>query len=161
MNRNSKYLSGAALLLAVALSSTGAFASANIFTGGAGCRVKLGTGFGDLDFDSNGAIGVKAGSDKEAVCSVTRPGGNFASSTFFATFTNANGKRPDILLVSVDFNGNVLEVVSFNTTMGNGSFVSSVSMSAAGLPTFGYVTAWVSLPANHNGKVLGITSPAS
>jgi len=153
-----KVILSAALLLAVGGASTQAHAGLT-FTGGTTCVPNGTTGFGDLDFDFTGAVGVKAAADNAVSCSIPRGPGSGDTQTMFISYTQTAGKRLSMLVFAKSFTGTQIGLFAPSISTSDGAFMSSLNLPASALPTFGYLSAYATIPGNKQVRIVGFITP--
>lgn len=125
----------------------------NINTHGAACQNYFPSQVGDMDYNPSGLKNVNS-APRSVVCPISRsplPSGN---ASFYVDGSNPSGSSTTCTISSYNFNGTFLGSSTFTDSAAN--FDHLVSLPAAQVPTFAYVSALCTLPAS--GMLRGITA---
>jgi hypothetical protein len=133
-------------------------------TGGPSCVPYGTTGFGDLDFQSNGTVKIKSSAaTKQIVCTIPRDfmNGGTGNRTYFVDISNAGGKHTLATIYVTNHLGQLTGAMSPTVdpnTIGDGTFRLQYSIPASILNFLAYTTVFATVPGSRNGAILGFAS---
>jgi hypothetical protein len=161
MKSRSDFLTRALLVLSIGacglLSITTSVSAANIQTHGSACHNYNASEALDFGYD-NGGVTNRASDHRIVICPVARSplASGATSGTFWVDGNNRNGVSTTCTLFSNDYTGALMDTVAFTSSKVN--YDQPLSLPAAQLPYYGYVSVICSLPGFSNAMVRGIIS---
>jgi hypothetical protein len=77
----------------------------------------------------------------------------------FISYSQTGGKRLSMLVFAKSFTGTQIGLFAPSISTSDGSFMSSLNLPASALPTFGYLSAYASIPGNKQVRIVGFITP--